>query len=86
MIYIPILRSALADFVNNVWNNHRIRKQPKRPYLVSGIPYVLYHYPERTGGVDCGLPIPKDSPTIARLQGELIGLDLNEYLPPATFQ
>jgi hypothetical protein len=47
---------------------------------------VLYHYPERTGGVDCGLPIPKDSPTIARLQGELIGLDLNEYLPPATFQ
>lgn len=28
-----------------VWNIHTIRKQPRRPTVISGIPHILYHYP-----------------------------------------
>lgn len=84
-IYVPIIRHALSEFVH-VWNNHKIRKQPKRPYLVSGIPYLLYNYPERTDGEQCGFVIPQDSPMLRDLQESLAGLDLDEYLPEQTLE
>lgn len=84
-IYMPILRKASSDFVET-WNCHRIRKQPNRPYLTPGIPYVLYNYPERTGGVQSGFTVPEDSPTLNAIQDDLMGLDLDEYLPPTTLQ
>jgi hypothetical protein len=72
-IYMPILR-----------NDHKIRKQPKRPYLQSGIPYLLYNYPERTGGTQSGFEVPQDSPTMQSIQDDIRDLDLDEYLLPAT--
>jgi hypothetical protein len=58
-VYIPILRQEMLEFVLN-WNNHTIRKQPKRPYLIPGVPHLLYHYPEQKGGVQCGVPVTID--------------------------
>lgn len=84
-IYMPILRNALSQFVH-VWNNHRIRKQPRRPYLTPGIPFLLYHYPEHTGGVESGFTVPEDSPTLQSIQNDLEDLDLDEYLPPNTLR
>jgi hypothetical protein len=82
-IYLPILRRALSKFVH-LWNDHKIRKQPKRPYLQSGIPYLLYNYPERTGSTQSGFEVPQDSPTMQSIQDDIRDLDLDEYLPPAT--
>lgn len=45
---------VLQEDLDNVrlhWNTHRIR--PSRHGTVPGIPEVLYHLPERSGGVDC---------------------------------
>lgn len=79
-IYMPIIRYALTEFVH-VWNHHKIRKQPNRPHVVSGIPHNLYYRPHRTGGIDCGTSYPKDSPTIEAISNDLQGLDIDEYLP-----
>jgi hypothetical protein len=87
-IYMPILRKALDGFVHT-WQHHQIRKQPKRPYLVSGkgaIPYLLYHYPERYGGQESGFPLPAELPELNEMHEDLFGLDLDEYLPEQTLQ
>ena len=43
MIYnMPIIRSELLEYVD-LWNHHKIKTQNDRPYLVSGLPYLLYH-------------------------------------------
>lgn len=53
-VYIPILREELPIFVN-LWNSHYIRRQRNREdYLINGIPHILYHYPERSGGEQKG--------------------------------
>ena len=39
MICIPIIRTELNDYIG-LWNIHLIRKQPERPYLKTGKPYV----------------------------------------------
>ena len=44
VIYMPIVREATHAYVQ-LWNHHRIRKQPNRPNAVTGFPYLLYHYP-----------------------------------------
>lgn len=84
-IYIPIIRRSLSQFVH-LWNNHKIRKQPKQPYLQAGIPYLLYNYPERTGGVQSGFEVPQDSPILQGIQEDIQDLDLDEYLPLVTLE
>lgn len=49
---MPILRARIQSFVSSVWNVHPIRKQPKRPHVVSGKPMMNYHYPPE-GIPDC---------------------------------
>ena len=44
-LYMPWLRTTIGGFVQ-MWNSHRIRKQPKRPNVKFGKPYMLYHYPD----------------------------------------
>ena len=58
-IYMPIIRRALDTFVN-LWNYHEIRKEPKRPYLVHGIPYMLYNTPQLSSGEHCGCFAPEE--------------------------
>ena len=57
-VYIDILRQEVLEFVQ-LWNTHRIRKQPKRPYLVPGIPFMLYHHPEDSDGQQSGVGVPE---------------------------
>ena len=60
MIYIPIIRMELDEYVR-VWNNHHIRNQPERPYLKTGKPYTLYHWPTvRQQGVQSGFGVPPE--------------------------
>jgi hypothetical protein len=43
-IYMPIVREAAIAY-KNLWNCHKIRKQPNRPNAVTGQPMILYYYP-----------------------------------------
>ncbi|OJJ07711.1 hypothetical protein ASPVEDRAFT_142050, partial [Aspergillus versicolor CBS 583.65] len=43
-IYMPILRIQIISFIQT-WNNHKIQKQPNRPYLVPGKPFMNYNFP-----------------------------------------
>lgn len=54
-IYLDIFRTQLQIFVKN-WNNHKIRTQTNRPYLVSGRPWTNYYHPEFKGGIEMGIP------------------------------
>jgi hypothetical protein len=40
-VFMPILRSEIATYVE-IWNEHRIRPQRKRPNHVAGVPNQLY--------------------------------------------
>jgi hypothetical protein len=42
-IYMPIIRYAVASYID-VWNHHRIRKDPKRKHHIAGIPAFLYEH------------------------------------------
>lgn len=64
---MPIIRAEVESFVR-LWNIHRIRKDSKRPHVVSGQPFVNYHYPAE-GVHDYGQPIPEE--TIRHLQEDL---------------
>ena len=44
------------DTVKFHWNTHRIH--PSRHGTVPGIPNVLYHLPDHTGGIECKCPLP----------------------------
>lgn len=59
-IYLEIFRGQLAVFVRN-WNNHSIRKQPSRPYLVTGRPFTNYYYPTYKGAIECGVPYTEEA-------------------------
>jgi hypothetical protein len=48
-IYIPIIDNELKAFTT-MWNNHRIRKDGKRPRHVNGVPNALFEFPP--DGVD----------------------------------
>lgn len=43
-VFLPILRKQVYHYVD-LWNAHSIRVQPRRPYLPTGKPIVLYHCP-----------------------------------------
>lgn len=58
-VYMPILRQDHAEFVGD-YNRSRIRKQRKRPWVISGIPDILYRYPENTGGQQMGISVPPE--------------------------
>ncbi|OQN95208.1 hypothetical protein B0A48_18764 [Cryoendolithus antarcticus] len=81
-IHVPIIQQEAIDFVHN-WNNPRIRKQSNRgPDHITCISSVLYHYPEKTGGVHCGTaPDPKH---LQPMQEELKGSEMNAILPEET--
>lgn len=51
----PLISHGLA-ICKKEWNEHRIRKQ-KAIHAPSGIPNILYYWPERYGGVDCKIEV-----------------------------
>jgi hypothetical protein len=67
VIYMPIVRDA-AQLYADIWNMHRMRKQPNRPNAVIGQPQLLYHYPPH--GVRM-YKLPVDAQYILDLQSSL---------------
>lgn len=43
-VFLPIVRMQVYHYAD-LWNAHPIRTQPRRPYLPTGKPIVLYHCP-----------------------------------------
>jgi hypothetical protein len=67
-IYIPLIRREIEGFVR-LWNNHPIRRQPKRPNAVVGKPVWNYcHARVQHYGV------PYDPNVLDQLQN-----DVNEF-------
>ena len=48
-VFMPIVRESTFAY-KDLWNIHKIRKQPKRPNCVTGQPQVLYDFPPTGGG------------------------------------
>jgi hypothetical protein len=45
-VFMPTIRSC-ADAYVKTWNRHKIRKQPKRPWVVDGKPIFNYQHSAR---------------------------------------
>lgn len=58
-IYTPIIRAVCYTFAR-LWNAHKIRKQAKRPGVITGKPNVLFYHPEPPA-VDRGRPINREA-------------------------
>lgn len=70
-VFMPIIRSELGRFVD-LWNNHKIRKQAKRPWVVAGQPWLNYRHPQRSEyspGLDFGREVDKIQ--LGELQGHV---------------
>ena len=98
VIYMPIIRQEMAVFIE-IWNDHSIHKQPNRPHVVHGRPFMNYFYPNDQVPW-CGFPVNSDQ--VEKQQKDvqefsmynhlslsitlICFLDLDEYLPSATLQ
>jgi hypothetical protein len=77
-IYLPILRVEVLLFVK-LWSVHKIGKQSRRPWIISGQPGKLYRYPETQGGTDQGVEVPEEF--LHPFQERFHDFDMDEYLP-----
>ncbi|KAL3496438.1 hypothetical protein BJX62DRAFT_222109 [Aspergillus germanicus] len=75
------LTLQIGSFVRT-WNQHSIRKQPNRPHLVPGKPYMNYNFPV-IGIENQGIQFNMD--LFKRLQDDVQDWDIDEYLPPETY-
>ncbi|KAL4860997.1 hypothetical protein BDV12DRAFT_191372 [Aspergillus spectabilis] len=80
-IYMPLIQTQITSFVRT-WNQHQIRKQSNRPYLVPGKPWMNYHFPP-TGVVNEGIQFDMD--LFKQLQKYVKDWDTDQYLPPDTY-
>ncbi|XP_014664163.1 PREDICTED: uncharacterized protein LOC106806664 [Priapulus caudatus] len=77
LVYIPVIQGELNKF-RNWWNSHRIRLQvgTDRP---SGIPDLLFKFPEAYGAQQCGLPtVPEE---LRYLQGKAFAQPVRDFVP-----
>ncbi|KAI4211630.1 MAG: hypothetical protein LQ351_005533, partial [Letrouitia transgressa] len=79
-VYLPLIRTEIQEFVQ-LWNMHRIRKQPHRPNHIAGKPYMLYFHPaEPTPNYGLGI----DQDLLRTLGQDIQEYDPDEFLPPDT--
>ncbi len=81
-LYMPILREEVYHFVRT-WNSHTIRKQPNRPNILTGKPYMLYNHPGdhvRNWGLEF------DAELLRTIGSEARDWDVDAYLPAETLQ
>jgi hypothetical protein len=78
-VFMPTLRSCADSYVKT-WNRHKIRKQPKRPWVVAGKPIVLYY--QHISRQDH--KIPADPTLMQALREDIARWDEDEYLPHDT--
>jgi hypothetical protein len=81
-LYLPVIRNDLFNFVR-LWNSHNIRAQRRRPGVVSGKPYMLYHHPAE-GVQDYGLTFNEEK--YGTIREQVRNWDLNAVLPLETQQ
>ncbi|KAE8413953.1 hypothetical protein BDV36DRAFT_286580 [Aspergillus pseudocaelatus] len=79
-IYIPIIRYSIHEFAR-LWNIHSIRRQPKRPYSISGKPVQLYFFLSNNIQ-DHG--IEPDTEILEDLNTKITEYDIDQYLPETT--
>lgn len=72
-IYMPVIKTNHAEWVET-YNRHRIRKQPKRPWVKPGIPNRLYEQPELMGDSHQGFPI--DASLLDGIDADLDGFGM----------
>lgn len=77
-VFMPTLRSC-ADAYVKTWNRHKIRKQPKHPWAVTGKPIFNYQH-----SIKPDLKQAADPTLLQVLQEDLAGWDADEYLPHET--
>jgi hypothetical protein len=77
-VFMPTLRSC-ADAYVKTWNRHKIRKQPKHPWAVTGKPILNYQHSNRPD-----LKQAADPTLLQALQEDVAGWDADEYLPYET--
>ncbi|KAE8553419.1 hypothetical protein EYB25_004801 [Talaromyces marneffei] len=63
------------------WNYHKIRKQPKRPYLPVGKPFINYYHPP---DLVSDYSISVDQELLKALQKEVQQFNPDQYLPDET--
>ncbi|PWY70881.1 hypothetical protein BO94DRAFT_560538 [Aspergillus sclerotioniger CBS 115572] len=80
-VYMPILRTQVSSYVHT-WNQHTIRKQRERPYVISGRPFMNYYHPEHT--INHDLLVHEEF--LQRLRNPVRGWDMAEYLPAETLE
>ncbi|KAI1822344.1 hypothetical protein F4861DRAFT_532334 [Xylaria intraflava] len=81
-IYGPMLRTEITEFVQ-LWNNHTIRRQKNRSYVVSGKPSEIYE----TSTVNWGIPIVEGSNAdhlLRTMAAPLEDLEIDAFFPPET--
>jgi len=83
VVYLPIIADAVLQFVQT-WNAHSIRKNGADNTAVSGIPEILYNYPELTGHRQHSLAIDPDNATLSEWKAYVGDFDLDSYLPHLT--
>ena len=87
-VYMPMIREQIHDFVM-AWNIHPIRRQKGRPYLIPGVPTMLYRgifdkAPPQLVEPNVGWDVNEKQMT--KLQEMVAPYDLDRYLPEATLQ
>jgi hypothetical protein len=81
-VYMPILRREIYGYAD-LWNAHTIRRQARRPAVVSGKPVVLYFQPPAPAA-DYGSMVPENRHQ--QLMQTVEAYNPNEYLPTVTTQ
>lgn len=77
-VYVPIIRQEVCEFIH-LWNHHRIRRQKNRPYLVHGIPEILYNTPEAPA-TNQAIEVPNDLVARLKIYTAAIGMHSLCYL------
>ena len=84
-IYMPRLRSEFSNFVE-LWNDHYIRRQKRRPHVVPGYPRKLFTMPENTGAQDYRVSYSEERLRELKHILEYDPIDIDQYLPQETMQ
>ena len=64
-VFVPVVKRALDEFKQTVWNNNRGMKQANKD-LPTGVPEHIFRFPENYGGSDGGIKISDEQIEVMR--------------------
>jgi hypothetical protein len=80
-----MIRNEIAEFVQ-LWNGHKIRSQPNRPHVVSGVPYDLYSTDKKP---NWGVAFTEDDEcgrAVHTMMESVEDVNIDDFLTPETEQ